>query len=75
MIFGSTDKNKEVLKHYGELWEEINNQTETINGSELNKYKKYFRKISFESDNKPLGKKLSIPSMIIATRNVFQENF
>ena len=30
LIFASTDKNKEVLKKYTELWDEIKNQIETI---------------------------------------------
>ena len=32
VTFGSTDKNKEVLKKYTELWDGIKNEIETING-------------------------------------------
>ena len=32
VAFGSTDKNKEVLKKYTELWDGIKNEIETING-------------------------------------------
>ena len=32
LVFDSTDKNKEVLKKYTELWNGIKNGTETING-------------------------------------------
>ena len=32
LVFDSTDKNKEVLKKYTELWNGMKNGTETING-------------------------------------------
>ena len=74
MIFASTDKNKEVLEKYKELSDKIRNQIETINSGEPIKYKKDFIKIRFESDDDlPLGKILSIPSMIIVTRSVLQK--
>ena len=34
LVFDSTDKNKEVLKKYTELWDGIDNGIEAINGSE-----------------------------------------
>ena len=75
LIFASTDKNKEILKNNTELWNEIDNQIETINGGEPNEYKKYFTKIEFESDNDlRLGKISSTPNMIIFTGCVFQED-
>ena len=68
LIFASTDKNKEILKKYTELWNEIDNQIKTINGGEPIEYKKYFMKIEFESDNDlRLGKISSTPNMIIFT--------
>ena len=50
-------------KKYTELWDEIKNQTETINGGKPPiKYKKDFMKIRFESsDNFPLVQILSVP--------------
>ena len=46
-----------------------------INDSEPIKYKKDFIKIRFESDDDlPLGKILSIPSMIIVAKSVFQKD-
>ena len=75
LIFASTDKNKEILKNNTELWNEIDNQIETINGGEPIEYKKYFTKIEFESDNDlRLGKISSTPNMIIFTGCVFQED-
>ena len=75
MIFASTDKNKEVLKKYTELWDEIKSQIKTISGSKPIKYGKDFMKISFESDDGlPLGNILRIPVCIIAVGSVFQED-
>ena len=45
----------------------------TINGDKPRKYKKDFIKARFESDDVPLGKILSIHTMIIVTRSVFQK--
>ena len=75
LIFASTDKNKEILKNNTELWNEIDNQIETINGGEPIEYKKYFTKIEFESDNDlRFGKISSTPNMITFTGCVFQED-
>ena len=75
LVFASTDKNKEVLEKYKKLWDEIKNQIEAINGGEPIEYKKGFMKIRFESDDDlPLSKILSIPSMIIVDKYVFQED-
>ena len=67
LILASTDKNKEVLKKYTELWDEIKNQIETINGGKPIEYGRDFMKIRFESDDDlTLGKILSITMCIIA---------
>ena len=47
------------MKNYTNLWEETKRQIEVINDDEPFKYKKYFMKVSFESDDDlPLGKYL-----------------
>ena len=75
LIFASTDKNKEVIKKYIKLLNETKNQIKTINGGKPIEYKKDFLKIRFESDDDlPLGKMLNIPSLVIVTRSVFQED-
>ena len=80
LIFASTNNNKKVLRKYTELYDEIKNQTETINGGKCNsiksiKYKKDPMKIRFESnDYLPLGKVLSIPILIIVVKSVFQKD-
>ena len=75
LVFASKDNNKEVLKKYTEIWDEIKNQIKTITGAEPIKYKIDFMKLGFKSgDYLPLGKILSIPSMIIVVGSVFQED-
>ena len=39
LIFASTGKNKEVLKKYTELWDEIKNQIETTSGNKFHENK------------------------------------
>ena len=46
----STDKNKEVLVKYTELWEKTENLIKTIN-SEEGEYGKDYMKAKFNSDN------------------------
>ena len=51
LIFGSTDKNKEVLKKYSDVWGGIKNEIETINDGTENGYEKDYMKIKFNSDD------------------------
>ena len=75
MIFASTDKNKEVLENYTELWDESKDQIEAISDVKPIKYEKDFMKIKFESnDNLPLSKILSIPVCIVTAGSAFQED-
>ena len=50
LIFASTDKNKDILKKYTELWDEFKNQIET-SGNKRIEYGRDFMKIRFESDD------------------------
>ena len=75
LVFALTDKNKEALEKYTELWDQVKDQIELISGNELIDYKKDFIKIKFESDDDlPLGKILSIPVCVIIVRSFFQKN-
>ena len=66
LVFDSTDKNKEVLTKYTELWNLIKNEIETINGGKAGKYSKDFMKIKFDTDDDlPLNKLLKFPTMAI----------
>ena len=75
LVLDSTDKNKEVLKKYTELWDEIKNLIKRINGGKEGKYKNNFMKIKFSSDdNLPLGRILKLSMLTIAVRSVFEED-
>ena len=75
LIFASTDKNKEALKNFTELWNEIKYQIKMIRGNNPIEYGKDFMKINFKSDdNLPLSKILSIPMCIITVGSAFKEN-
>ena len=74
-FFPLTNKNKETLENYTELWDEIKNEIRAIRGIEPIKYENDFMRIEFESDdNLLLGKTLNIPVCIILVKSVFQEN-
>ena len=73
LVFASADENKEILTKYTELWNEIKNLIEKINGKS-GEYEKVFIKIKFDSDDDlPLGKILSLHDLTIVVRFVFQE--
>ena len=60
LTFASTEKNKEVLKTYRELWNGIKYLIE-CNSIKADEYEKDFMKIKFNSDvNLPLNKKLKL---------------
>ena len=65
LVFAFTDKNKEVLKKYTELLDEIKDTIEKMNDIP-GKYGKYFIKIKLNSDdNLPLNKVLKIHNLTI----------
>ena len=70
----STDKNKEVLIKYTELYDKIKTLIKTING-EVGEYGKDYMKIRFESNyNLHLNKTLKLHNLTLVFRSVFQEN-
>ena len=75
LFFDSTDKNKEVLEKYRELWDRIKNEIETINGGKKGEYGKDFMKIKFNTDdNLPLNKPLKLHLLTIIVRCIFEED-
>ena len=75
MVFSFTDKIREALQNYTELWDEIKDQIETINGDNPIEYGKDFMKPRFESnDDLPLSKILNIPVCVIIVKSAFQED-
>ena len=75
LIFAFTDKKREALEIYTELWDEIKDQIELISDVRPTKYEKDFMKIKFESDDELLlGKILHIPVCVIIVRPVFRQS-
>ena len=73
LVFDSTDKNKELLKKYNDVWNGIKNKIKEVDDSECD-YEKDYMKIKFNSDdNLPLNKPLKFRLMIITTRSVFED--
>ena len=72
MLF-ATNKRKEVIKKYEELWNKIRDLIGSITRNSDDYGEKYV-KIKFNSDDKlPLNKTIKIRSMIIVVRTVFHE--
>ena len=75
LVFPSTDKNKEVLEKYTELWNEIKYLIKTINGAEAGEYEKEYIKIRFNSDdNLSLNNILKLRNLTIVVRSVFKKD-
>ena len=74
LVFDSTDENKEVLKKYTELWDEIKNEIETINGGKKGEYGNDFMKIKFNADdNLSLNKPLKLHLLTIIVRCILKK--
>ena len=74
LIFASTDKNKEVLKKYTELWDEIKYLIKAINSGEAGEYGKEYMKIKFIlDDNLSLDKILKFHMLTVIVGSFFQE--
>ena len=72
LVFALTDKNREALGNYTELWNKIKNEIETIREIEPIKYEKDLLKIRFESDNNlSLDRTLNILVCVISVKSVF----
>ena len=74
LVFDSTDKNKELLKKYNDVFNEIRNKIKEVSSDECD-YVKYYMKIKFNSnDNLLLNKPLKFHNMTITIRSVFEED-
>ena len=79
LIFDSTElhsvyENKDLLKKYNNVFNEIRDKIVKINSDECN-YEKDYMKIKFNSDdNLPLNKPLKFHNTIITIRSVFKED-
>ena len=73
LIFASTDKNKEMLTKYTELWDGIKNLIKQIN-DKPDECVTDFIKIKFNSDdNLPLNKILTLHNLTAVVRSVFKK--
>ena len=74
IVFDSTDKNKELLKKYNDVFNGIRDKIKEINSNKCD-YEKDYMKIKFNSDDDlPLNKSLKFRSMTITIRSVFEED-
>ena len=74
MIFDNTDKNKELLEKYDDVFSGIMSKIKKIDDDWL-EYTKDYTKIKFNSDdNLPLNKPLKFYQMTITIRCVFSED-
>ena len=74
LVFDSTDKNKELLKKYSDVFNGIMSKIRKIDDDWL-EYAKDYMKIKFSSDDDlPLNKSLKFLLMTITIRCVFKED-
>ena len=74
MVFDDTDKNKELLKIYDDVFSGIMGKIKKIDDDWL-EYSKGYKKIKFNSDdNLPLNKPLKFYQMTITIRCVISED-
>ena len=74
MVFDSTDKNKELLKKYSDVFNGNRNKIKEVR-SEEHDYTKDHMKIKFNSDDDlPLNKPLIFYNMTITIRSVFKDD-
>ena len=74
LVFDSTDKNKELLKKYNDVFNGIRNKIKEVSSDECD-YKKDYTNTKFNSDdNLPLNKPLKFHNITITIRSVFQED-
>ena len=74
MTLVPTNKTKEIIKKYEELWSKIRDLIRSLTKNSDNYDEKQI-KIKFNLNNElPLNKTIEIPSTIIVVRAVFYEN-
>ena len=74
LVFDSTDKNKEFLEKYSDVFNGIKDKIENIDDNDSD-YEKEYMKIKFNSDDDlTLNKLLKFHLMTITIRHVFEED-
>ena len=70
-----TNKSKEKIKKYGELWIKIRDLIRSVPKKSDNYDEKYM-KTKFDSDDElPLNKRIETPVMVIVVQAIFYENY
>ena len=69
-----TDKNKNILKKYPELWNKIKDRIRSITNNSAVYDEKYMKIKSSSDDNIPLNKILKLHDLKIVGRSLFQED-
>ena len=73
LVIDSTDKNKELLKKYNDVFNGIKDKIKEASSDECD-YEKDYTKIKFNSDDDiPLNKPLNFHLMTVTIRPVFEE--
>ena len=73
LVFDSTDKNKDILENYKELWDTIRKEISKISEEVKIFDLKDLVKIKLESNDKvPLSKIINIPMCTIIIKSVFK---
>ena len=69
-----TNKSKEKIKKYGELWIKIRDLIRSVT-KKSNNYDEKYMKTKFDSDDElPLNKRIETPVMVIVVQAIFYEN-
>ena len=74
LVFDSTDKNKELIKKYNDVFNGIRDKIKKINNDKCDYEKDYMRNKFNSDDGLPLNKPLKLHLMTITIRSVFEED-
>ena len=71
----AVNENKEILKKYADIWDEIKNKIKALKDDKENDHEKDYMKIKFNSDDGlPINKPLKFHTRTIIIRSVFEED-
>ena len=75
LIFAKTERNKNMMENYEELWDFIREEIRLIDDVEPFKYKKDFMKINFKSNDKvPTNEILNIPVCVLIIKSILKRD-
>ena len=75
LIFAKTERNKDMVEKYEEIWDFIREEIRLIDDVEPFKYKKDFMRIKFKSDDRvPINEILNISVCVLIIKSVLKRN-